>query len=118
MLPDDPRGPLDPSGVRIGVPALTTRGMKEKEVKMVAGWIDAALRSGSDGIVLRQIRKEVKRLCKRFPVYKKNRRDIKNLKKMIKHISIKLPVLQKVGLKWQNQVLKKEVRNMKLISYS
>ncbi|MGB4943102.1 MAG: serine hydroxymethyltransferase, partial [Candidatus Moraniibacteriota bacterium] len=70
MIPDDPRGPMDPSGLRIGVPALTTRGMKEKEVRQIARWIDAALRSGSDGIVLRQIRKEVKRLCKRFPVYK------------------------------------------------
>ncbi len=70
VIPDDPRGPMDPSGLRIGVPALTTRGMKEKEVRQIARWIDAALRSEGDVKVLGGIRKEVKRLCKEFPVYK------------------------------------------------
>ena len=37
MIPDDPRKPMDPSGVRIGVPAITTRGMKEKEIKIISG---------------------------------------------------------------------------------
>ncbi len=71
VIPDDPRGPLDPSGVRIGVPAVTTRGMKEKEMKMLAGFIEETLRSNDDKKVLGNIRKEVKSLCKRFPVYKK-----------------------------------------------
>ncbi|MFZ2187916.1 MAG: serine hydroxymethyltransferase [Candidatus Moraniibacteriota bacterium] len=70
VIPDDPRGPLDPSGVRIGVPAITTRGLKEKETKIIAGWIDEAFRSQGNKKVLASIRKEVKVLCARFPVYK------------------------------------------------
>lgn len=70
VIPDDPRGPMDPSGLRIGVPALTTRGMKEKEMKLIAEWIDAALRSDGDVKTLTSIRKSVKQLCKSFPVYK------------------------------------------------
>lgn len=69
VIPDDPRGPLDPSGLRIGVPALTTRGMKEREVKLIAGYIDAALRSRNEKKVLFVIQQEVKKLCKKFPVY-------------------------------------------------
>ncbi len=60
---------MDPSGLRIGVPALTTRGMKEKEVRLIAGCIDEALRSGGNESVLRGIRKSVKKLCKLFPAY-------------------------------------------------
>jgi glycine hydroxymethyltransferase len=69
VIPDDPRGPLDPSGVRIGVPAITTRGLKEKEVKIIAGWIDETFRSGGNAKILASIRKEVKSLCRHFPVY-------------------------------------------------
>lgn len=70
VIPDDPRGPLDPSGVRIGVPAITTRGLKEKEVKNIAGWIDETFRSNGNKKILASIRKEVKAMCKQFPVYK------------------------------------------------
>jgi glycine hydroxymethyltransferase len=70
VIPDDPRGPMDPSGVRIGVPAVTTRGMKEAEIKVIAGCIDEALRSGGNTKVLQDIRKSVMKLCKAFPVYK------------------------------------------------
>ena len=69
VIPDDPRGPMDPSGVRIGVPAITTRGMKEAEIKFIAGCIDEALRSGGNKTVLQDIRKSVMKLCKQFPVY-------------------------------------------------
>jgi glycine hydroxymethyltransferase len=69
VIPDDPRGPMDPSGIRVGVPALTTRGMKEAEVKYIAGCIDETLRSGGEQKVLRDIRKSVTKLCKRFPIY-------------------------------------------------
>ena len=69
VVPDDPRGPMDPSGVRIGVPAVTTRGMKENEIKIIAGCIDEALRSDGNKKVLQDIRKSVMKLCKQFPVY-------------------------------------------------
>jgi glycine hydroxymethyltransferase len=69
MIPDDPRSPFDPSGIRIGVPAVTTRGMKEKEVKLIAGWIDDALRNRESAKTLKALRKEVKELCKKFPLY-------------------------------------------------
>jgi glycine hydroxymethyltransferase len=69
MLPDDTRSPFDPSGIRVGVPAITTRGMKEREVRMIAGWMDEALRGRSDVKILQSLRKKVLQLCKRFPVY-------------------------------------------------
>jgi glycine hydroxymethyltransferase len=70
MIPDDPRQPLDPSGVRIGVPAVTTRGMKEKEIKMIARWINEAIENRNDKKILKRIHKEVINLCKKFPLYK------------------------------------------------
>ena len=69
VIPDDPRGPLDPSGIRIGVPALTTRGMKEKETILIAQMINAALRSKGDKKTIVALRKDVMKLCKRFPLY-------------------------------------------------
>jgi len=70
MIPDDPRGPFDPSGVRIGVPAITTRGMKEQEVKEIARIIDTIWKN-KDSVKLRnQLRKEIRTLCKQFPLYK------------------------------------------------
>jgi glycine hydroxymethyltransferase len=69
MIPDDPRGPFDPSGVRIGVPAITTRGMKEKEVKEIARIIDTVWKN-KDSVKLRnQLRKEIRVMCKQFPLY-------------------------------------------------
>ncbi len=57
------------SGVRIGTPATTTRGLKEAEMIQVADWIDRALKNVDDESALKQIRAEVKELCKRFPLY-------------------------------------------------
>jgi glycine hydroxymethyltransferase len=68
MIPDDPRGPVDPSGVRIGVPAITTRGMKEKEVKRIAGWINEAIESRNNKKILEGLHREVKKMCKKFPL--------------------------------------------------
>jgi glycine hydroxymethyltransferase len=73
MIPDDPRSPMDPSGIRIGVPAITSRGMREKEVKMIAKWIDEAIANHTNKKVLNKLHQEVIRLCKKFPVYSKLR---------------------------------------------
>ncbi|OGI14929.1 MAG: serine hydroxymethyltransferase [Candidatus Moranbacteria bacterium RIFCSPHIGHO2_01_FULL_54_31] len=69
MIPDDTRSPFDPSGIRIGVPAITTRGMQEQEVRMLARIMDEALRNRSDKKLLKQLHGEVKKLCKKFPLY-------------------------------------------------
>ena len=70
MIPDDPRKPMDPSGVRIGVPAITTRGMKEKEIKLIASWINKAVENHNNQKKLKDLHKEVIKLCKKFPLPK------------------------------------------------
>ncbi len=69
MIPDDTRSPMDPSGIRIGTPAITTRGMKEEEMKQIAKWIDQALANHDNDSELEKIKKEVKELTSRFPIY-------------------------------------------------
>lgn len=69
MVPDDPRSPFDPSGIRLGTPALTTRGMKEDEMKQIAEWMDRAITNHEDENMLADIRSEVKKLTDRFPLY-------------------------------------------------
>jgi glycine hydroxymethyltransferase len=68
-VPFDTRSPFVTSGVRIGTPATTTRGLKEAEMVQVAGWIDRALKNIENEAELKQIRSEVEALCKRFPLY-------------------------------------------------
>lgn len=68
MIPYDTRKPVDPSGIRVGTPALTTRGMGGAEMKQVGDWILKALRAPEDANVRREIREEVSRLCAHFPV--------------------------------------------------
>jgi glycine hydroxymethyltransferase len=68
MIPFDKRKPMDPSGIRIGTPALTTRGMGTDEMRRIGGWILEALKHPSDASVLGRIRGEVSELCAQFPV--------------------------------------------------
>ena len=68
-VPHDPRKPYDPSGIRLGTPTLTTRGMKEKEMKLVAEYINRVLTDPNDEAVKSQVRIEVKELCAQFPIY-------------------------------------------------
>jgi len=72
-IPFDTNPPLKPSGIRIGTPALTTRGMKEAEMRQVGHWIADALLHRSDAAVLERIRKEVLELCEAFPLYAERR---------------------------------------------
>jgi glycine hydroxymethyltransferase len=67
-IPKDPRKPWDPSGVRIGTPAITTRGMKEKEMGMVAEYIDKVLRNIEDEKLISKISSQVKNFTKDFPI--------------------------------------------------
>jgi glycine hydroxymethyltransferase len=69
-VPYDPRPPFDPSGLRLGTPAVTTRGMTEREMELIAGWIDAgveATRRGDED-ALERIGDEVRELAAAFPV--------------------------------------------------
>jgi len=69
-IPFETRSPFVTSGVRIGVPATTTKGMKEPEMKAIAGLIDRALKDRADEAKLAAIKAEVKELCMKFPLYK------------------------------------------------
>jgi glycine hydroxymethyltransferase len=66
-IPFDPRKPFDPSGLRIGTPAVTSRGMKEPEMARIADWMDRALVHGDDDPALEKIGAEVQALCEGFP---------------------------------------------------
>ena len=68
MIPFDERKPMDPSGIRVGTPALTTRGMGTAEMRTIGGWMIEALRSADDAGVTSRIRGEVATLCESFPV--------------------------------------------------
>ena len=67
-VPFDPRPPFSPSGIRLGTPALTTRGMKEKEMIQIADWIDQAITHHSDDRLLNKLRVEIKSFAKQFPL--------------------------------------------------
>ncbi len=69
MVPFDPQKPAVTSGIRIGTPAVTTRGMREEEMRRIAGWIDEVLSSPGDPEVAARVRAEVQELCSSFPIY-------------------------------------------------
>ena len=69
MVPFDPRKPMVTSGVRFGTPAVTTRGMGEREMKDIAALVARVLDHSGDSERLREIKGEVESLCRRFPLY-------------------------------------------------
>jgi glycine hydroxymethyltransferase len=68
MIPYDQRKPLDPSGIRLGTPALTTRGMKEPDMGRVGQWIVGVLQHADDAAVVDRTRSEIREFCRDFPV--------------------------------------------------
>jgi glycine hydroxymethyltransferase len=68
IIPDDPNPPLRPSGIRLGTPAATSRGMKEAEMVKLGGWIARALSEREDESALSALREEVEAFCRAFPV--------------------------------------------------
>lgn len=67
-IPDDPNPPFTPSGLRIWLPAMTTRGVKESDVKQIVEFIDQALKNKDDEEFLAKLRKEVREFSLKFPV--------------------------------------------------
>jgi glycine hydroxymethyltransferase len=72
-IPFDTNPPLKPSGIRIGTPAITTRGMRENEMRQIAHWITDALHNRNDADWLARIRKQVLEMCEAFPLYPERR---------------------------------------------
>lgn len=75
MLPFDQKPPAVTSGIRIGTPSVTTRGMKEEEMRIIAGLIDDVVRHHQDAEKLQAVSREVSLLCERFPLYKERREE-------------------------------------------
>jgi len=67
-IPHDPRKPFDPSGIRMGTPALTTRGMKEDEMKTIVDYIDHAISNSENDALLSSIHDDIEELCEQFPL--------------------------------------------------
>ena len=67
-VPHETRSPMDPSGIRLGTPAITTRGFKEEHMARVATWINDALAHTNDTAALQKIKEEVKTFCLQFPI--------------------------------------------------
>jgi glycine hydroxymethyltransferase len=68
LIPFDTRKPLDPSGIRMGTAALTTRGMKEDAIREVAGWIVRVLESAEDAAIAEKVAGEIREFVKSYPV--------------------------------------------------
>jgi glycine hydroxymethyltransferase len=66
-VPFDPRKPFDPSGIRLGTPSVTSRGMKEPEMRQIAAWMDAVISAPTDAALHAKIAGEIRELCAKFP---------------------------------------------------
>ena len=66
-VPFDPRKPFDPSGIRLGTPSITSRGMGESEMDKLAAWMDEVAKSPGDEAMLARVAGEVRELCNGFP---------------------------------------------------
>ena len=66
-VPFDPRKPFDPSGVRLGTPSVTSRGMREPEMAEIAAWMDKVVSAPDDDGLIEQVAGEIRELCSRFP---------------------------------------------------
>ena len=67
-IPNDPNPPMNPSGVRLGTPAITTRGMKEAEIKLIVSLMDKALMNKDDEVKIAELKTEIKKMCEQFPI--------------------------------------------------
>ncbi len=79
-VPFDPQKPMITSGIRIGTPALTTRGMREEEMRRIARMITTVVKNIKDDKVIEKVREEVKELCEQFPLYPELREKIDELR--------------------------------------
>jgi len=69
VIPFDTAPPAVTSGIRVGAPIITTRGMKENEARQIVGFIDRVLKNMDHEKVLKEVHEDVRQLCKKFPVY-------------------------------------------------
>ncbi len=76
MIPFDQKSPFVTSGIRVGTPAATTRGMKEDDMKVIAGLIDRVIRNYENEEELANVRNEVKELCSKFPLYSEIKEEV------------------------------------------
>ena len=68
-VPNDPKSPFVTSGIRVGTPAVTRRGFKEKEVTQISDWISQIIKNIENQNLIAEIKEEVKSLCSNYPVY-------------------------------------------------
>lgn len=83
-IPYDPEKPFIASGIRLGTPALTTRGMREEEMELIGKLIANVLKNPTDETLHENIKKEIKNLCEKFPLYKELRENFKHEINMLK----------------------------------
>ena len=69
MVPFDTKSPFVTSGIRIGTPAITTRGMGEEEMKYIVKWIDLVIKNHDDISLINNVKSKVNDLCSNFPIY-------------------------------------------------